>query len=76
MPPWCVISRQAPTLDELRRLMKLLGIDDPRAMMRTGESVYGELGLSDRIGRNSSWRRSPSIRFCWSDRSSCSANGP
>lgn len=35
-----------PSLDELRRLMRLLGIDDPRAMMRTGEPVYGELGLS------------------------------
>jgi arsenate reductase len=34
-----------PTLDELRRLMAMLGIDDPRAMMRTGEAVYGELGL-------------------------------
>ena len=27
--------------------MELLGIDDPRAMMRTGESVYRELGLSE-----------------------------
>ncbi len=26
--------------------MELLGIDDPRAMMRTGEAVYSELGLS------------------------------
>ncbi len=26
--------------------MNLLGIDDPRAMMRTGEPVYSELGLS------------------------------
>ncbi len=34
-----------PTIDELRHLMALLGIDDPRAMMRTGESVYQELGL-------------------------------
>ncbi len=37
----------APTVDELIRLMNLLGIDDPRSMMRTGESVYSELGLSD-----------------------------
>lgn len=36
----------APSTDELMRLMKWLGIDDPRAMMRTGESVYGDLGLS------------------------------
>jgi arsenate reductase len=27
--------------------MSLLGIDDPRAMMRTGEGVYTELGLAD-----------------------------
>ena len=37
----------APTVAELRALMQLLGIDDPRAMMRTGESVYSELGLAD-----------------------------
>lgn len=34
-----------PTLDDLERLMGLLGIEDPRAMMRTGEPVYKELGL-------------------------------
>jgi|ERR1022692_1080898 arsenate reductase len=38
--------QRAPTVDELSRLMQLLGIADPRAMMRTGESVYTELGLS------------------------------
>ena len=37
---------RAPTKDELRRLMGLLGIDDPRAMMRTGEPVYAQLGLA------------------------------
>jgi arsenate reductase len=37
----------APTVDELTALMAKLGIDDPRAMMRTGESVYAELGLAD-----------------------------
>jgi arsenate reductase (glutaredoxin) len=36
-----------PTNAELNRLMRRLGIDDPRAMMRTGEPVYGELGLED-----------------------------
>lgn len=36
-----------PTVDDLRRLMARLGIDDPRAMMRTGEAVYSELGLAD-----------------------------
>ncbi|MDQ6616716.1 MAG: arsenate reductase (glutaredoxin) [Actinomycetota bacterium] len=34
-----------PTVDELRVLMTLLGIDDPRAMMRTGEHVYKQLDL-------------------------------
>jgi arsenate reductase len=37
----------APSREELDRLMKLLGIDDPRQMMRTGEPVYKELGLAD-----------------------------
>ena len=36
---------EPPTVDELRRLMAMLGIDDPRQMMRTGEAVYAELGL-------------------------------
>jgi arsenate reductase len=42
--------RTAPTTEELSRLMELLGIDDPREMMRTGESVYTELGLGDASG--------------------------
>jgi arsenate reductase (glutaredoxin) len=37
----------APDRAELERLMGLLGIDDPRQMMRTGEPVYAELGLGD-----------------------------
>lgn len=37
----------APTRDDLEHVMRLLGIDDPRAMMRTGEDVYQELGLAD-----------------------------
>lgn len=36
---------QAPTREELERVMGLLGIDDPRKMMRTGEPVYAQLGL-------------------------------
>ena len=36
-----------PTRQDLARLMTMLGIDDPRAMMRTGEPVYGELGLAE-----------------------------
>ena len=34
-----------PTVAELRHLMTLLSIDDPRAMMRTGEGVYQQLQL-------------------------------
>ena len=37
----------SPGRDEIERVMGLLGIDDPRAMMRTGESVYAELSLAD-----------------------------
>ena len=36
-----------PTDDDLRQLMAMLRIDDPRAMIRTGEPVYAELGLAD-----------------------------
>ena len=36
----------APTVDDLRRLMDLLGIDDPKEMVRTKEPVYEELGLA------------------------------
>jgi arsenate reductase len=35
-----------PSRAELERVMELLGIDDPRQMMRTGEPVYPELGLA------------------------------
>ena len=38
---------EAPSRQELERVMGLLGVDDPRQMMRTGESVYAELGLAD-----------------------------
>ena len=36
-----------PTRDELERVLSLLGTDDPRAMMRTREPIYAELGLGD-----------------------------
>ncbi len=36
---------QAPSREELERVMGLLGIDDPRGMMREKEPVYSELGL-------------------------------
>lgn len=38
---------QPPTRAEIERLMGLLGIDEPRLMMRTGEPDYRELGLAD-----------------------------
>jgi arsenate reductase len=46
----CEIVRylqDAPSRAELERVMGMLGIDDPRQMMRTGEPVYRELGLAD-----------------------------
>jgi arsenate reductase len=41
---------EPPTVADLRRLMRLLGIDDPRMMMRTGEPVYAELALDVQTG--------------------------
>ncbi len=41
---------QAPSVEELRELMGMLGFADPRLMMRTGEAVYGELGLASESG--------------------------
>ena len=42
----------APSRAEIERVIGLLGITDPREMMRTGEAVYSELGLAsaDRDG--------------------------
>ena len=37
----------APSKDELRRVLGLLGADSPRAIARTGEAVWEELGLAD-----------------------------
>ena len=37
---------EPPTRARLEELLRLLGLDDPRAIMRTGESIYGELGLA------------------------------
>ncbi len=41
---------EPPSLDQLRELMKMLGIDDPRAMMRTGEPDYTALHLEEAEG--------------------------
>lgn len=38
---------EAPSRDDVVAVMGLLGIDDPRSMMRTGEDVYRQLGLAD-----------------------------
>jgi arsenate reductase len=38
---------ERPDRAELERVLGLLGTDDPRDMMRTGEAVYAELGLAD-----------------------------
>jgi arsenate reductase len=38
---------EPPTMADLRRLMTMLAIDDPRQMTRTGEAVYAELGLEN-----------------------------
>lgn len=39
--------KEAPTRPELEALLDALGLDDPRAMMRTGEDAYAQLGLAD-----------------------------
>jgi arsenate reductase len=36
----------APTRSDLERVLTLLGTDDPRAITRTGEALYEELGLA------------------------------
>jgi arsenate reductase (glutaredoxin) len=39
-----------PDREELLRLMEMLGISDPRLMMRTAEATYEELGLAHTSG--------------------------
>jgi arsenate reductase len=36
---------EAPSRPELERVMRMLGLEDPRGMMRTAEPLYAELGL-------------------------------
>lgn len=36
---------EPPSRAELERLVRLLGIDDPRKMMRSGEDLYRELAV-------------------------------
>nr|WP_244243954.1 ArsC/Spx/MgsR family protein [Lysobacter alkalisoli] len=40
------LPRTAPSIDELRRLLGMLGLA-PRELMRKGEAEYAELGLDD-----------------------------
>ena len=40
----------SPSAGDIRRVIRQLGIDDPRLMMRTGEAVYRELALADEHG--------------------------
>lgn len=40
----------APTVDEIKEALDLLGLSDPRALMRTGEAAYKEQGLADKKG--------------------------
>ena len=40
-------TKTAPTQAEIKDLLKKLGFDDPRALMRTGEAIYKELGLKN-----------------------------
>jgi arsenate reductase len=37
---------QAPDRQQIEAVLKLLGTDDPRSIMRTGEAVYKEQGLA------------------------------
>ena len=38
---------QAPTRAEIEAVLALLGTDDPRSIIRTGEAIYRELGLAE-----------------------------
>ena len=38
---------QAPDRAAIEAVLRRLGTDDPRSIMRTGEAVYKELGLGD-----------------------------
>ena len=39
--------KEGPSRPEIERVMKLLGTDDPRDIVRDKEAVYRELGLAD-----------------------------
>ena len=37
---------QTPTREEIEAVLRMLGTDDPRSIMRTGEPVYADLALA------------------------------
>lgn len=37
----------APSTDDIRHVLSLIGTSDPRAIARTGEAEWSELGLAD-----------------------------
>ena len=39
-----------PSVADLKDLMRMLGFEDPRLMMRTGEAIYAELALDKSEG--------------------------
>ncbi len=39
--------QEPPSVDELRRVLAMMGTTDPRAIARTGEARWKELGLDD-----------------------------
>lgn len=39
--------REPPTTEELRRVLAMLGTDDPRSVARTGEALWAELDLDE-----------------------------
>ncbi|QPR56248.1 arsenate reductase (glutaredoxin) [Aeromonas allosaccharophila] len=49
-PDVVLYLEQAPSEDEIRNLLALLGFSDPRQLMRTKEDLYKELGLADVSG--------------------------
>ena len=67
---------EPPTVADLKGLMRLLDIDDPRLMMRTGETVYAELALADQEGDALLEAISRASRYSWNGPSSLSATGP
>jgi arsenate reductase (glutaredoxin) len=38
---------ETPNREEIETVLRRLGTDDPRTIMRTGEAVYQELGLAE-----------------------------